>query len=229
MITLITPIEQLELQGGWDDVVGLRATGSIDYAASDVFVPRELVHPHTADVAIQGGELYRLGVFGMVTLLHSAWALGVGRRALDELAALAREDETRKAVIAPRGGDQAFREHFARAEGKLRAARTFVFESQASVEATISAGEPMTTRQVSLARLALGHATATVAEIGTFAYLSGGGTALRPGTLQRCFRDIFSGTQHISTAPAVLHDVGLELLDLADGRRWGPIGLIDAA
>ncbi|MGH2850903.1 MAG: acyl-CoA dehydrogenase family protein, partial [Solirubrobacteraceae bacterium] len=106
VITLITPLDDLELRGGWDDVVGLRATGSVDYSAGDVLVPRERVHPHTAEVALQGGELYRLGVFGMVTLLHSAWALGVGRRALDELAGLARDEHLRASVIAPRGGDE---------------------------------------------------------------------------------------------------------------------------
>ncbi|MGH2884681.1 MAG: acyl-CoA dehydrogenase family protein, partial [Solirubrobacteraceae bacterium] len=229
VVTLITPVEELELCGGWDGVLGLRATGSVDYRINDVLVPLERVHAHNADVALRGGELYRLGVFGMVTLLHSAWALGVGRRALDELARLARDEDLRASVIAPRAGDEAFREHFARGEGRFRAARTFVVDAQSKIETTIIAGEPMSTRQVSLARLALNHVTATVAEIGTLAYLYGGGTALRPGTLQRCFRDIFTGTQHISTASTVLHDVGRELLDLADGMRWGPIGLSGGA
>ena len=64
--------------------------------------PRELDTPAYRRRPIQGGELYRLGVFGMVTLVHSAWALGVGRRALDALAALARVPRPGNAAIGMR-------------------------------------------------------------------------------------------------------------------------------
>ncbi|WP_223168082.1 hypothetical protein [Nonomuraea sp. SYSU D8015] len=34
----ITPVEDVKMLGNWE-VLGLRATGSIDYAIEDVFVP----------------------------------------------------------------------------------------------------------------------------------------------------------------------------------------------
>jgi alkylation response protein AidB-like acyl-CoA dehydrogenase len=228
VITLITPIEQLELLGGWDGVLGLRATASVDYSMTDVYVPRERTHAHLANVAVNGGELYRLGVFGMVTIVHSAWALGVGRRALDEIGAFACAEPTRSPLIGARGGNDGFRERYAEAEATLRAARAFVLSAQADIETTIMDGEPMSTRQVSLVRLALNHATSTVAGLGKMAYLYGGGTSLRPGVLQRCFRDIFTGTQHFSTAPNVLRDVTSELLGIMPEKTWGAVGLVDA-
>jgi len=223
----IVPIEQAQLLGGWEDVLGLRATASVDYSITDVFVPAHFTHLQSANVAVQGGDLYRLGIAGMGAICHSAWALGVGRRALDELAAIALSEPGRSTRIPARGGGEAFRERYSLAEARLRAARALVIEAQAAIEATIMSGEPMTTRQITIARLALNHVTSTVAGIGEFAYLYGGGDALRPGALQRAFRDIHSGTQHATTGPAILQHIADELLGLAPGKVWAGRGLVD--
>jgi alkylation response protein AidB-like acyl-CoA dehydrogenase len=226
--TFIVPIERVELHRGWDEVLGLRATGSIDYSITDVFVPAEYTHAASANVALNGGELYRLGILGMGAICHSAWALGVGRRALDELAAIAVSSPPRSTRIPETGGGPgAFRERYAQAEAQLRSARAFVLEAQSDVEATIMRGEPMTTRQITLSRLALNHVTTTLAQVGQFAYLYGGGAALRPGLLQRCFRDIHTGTQHVTTGPAMLNHIADELLGTQPGKVWGSRGLIE--
>jgi alkylation response protein AidB-like acyl-CoA dehydrogenase len=223
----IVSIEQTELHSGWEEVLGLRATASVDYSISDVFVPAEYTHQQSANVPVSGGNLYRLGIGGMGAICHSAWALGVGRRALDELAAIAVSDPGLSTRIPQPGGGEAFHERYSLAEARFRAARAFVVESQSAIAATIMRGEQMSTRQISLARLALNHVTSTVAEIGTFAYLYGGGSSLRPGALQRCFRDIYTGTQHATTGPAMLQPIADDLLGLADGKVWFGRGLVD--
>ena len=223
----IVPLEQVQLHGGWEDVLGLRATASVDYSITDVFVPGQYTHLQSANVAVAGGDLYRLGISGMGAICHSAWALGAGRRALDELAAIAVSEPSSSSRIPVCGGDAAFRERYSVAEARLRAARALVIEAQSAIEKTVMSGAPPATRQVTLARLALNHVTSTVAEIGEFAYLYGGGVSLRPGALQRCFRDIHTGTQHATTGPAILQHVADELLGLAPGKVWGGRGLID--
>jgi hypothetical protein len=71
--------------------------------------------------------------------------------------------------------------------------------------------------------LALNHVTWTVAEICRFAYTAAGGTALRRGTLQRLFRDMYAGTQHATSGTPVLRDCGRELAGFAAGQAWhGP-------
>ena len=227
MRIFIVPLEQTQLHGGWEDVLGLRATASVDYSITDVFVPGEYTHLQSANVAVQGGELYRLGIAGMGAICHSAWALGVGRRALDELAAIAVSEPSRSTRIPARGGGEAFRERYSLAEARLRAARALVVEAQAAIEATIMRGEPPTTRQVTIARLALNHVTSTVAEVGEFAYLYGGGDALRAGALQRAFRDIHTGTQHATTGPAILQPIAEDLLGLSPGKVWAGRALVD--
>jgi indole-3-acetate monooxygenase len=80
-------------------------------------------------------------------------------------------------------------------------------------------------RQHTLIRLATHHATWAAHDVCMFVYKSAGTTALRAGTIQRLFRDMHAGTQHIMPSPPVIQAVGKELAGLADGQRWFFLGL----
>jgi alkylation response protein AidB-like acyl-CoA dehydrogenase len=222
----ILPIEQAKLTGNWD-VLGLRATGSVDYAIDNVFVPEEMSHLQSANLAVQGGNLYRLRIFGLSTIGHTGFALGVGRRILDELSKLARQESGRPQIMPQRGGGESFHEQFGLAEAKVRASRAFAFEAWRDIEATLDRGEEPDTRQITLARLALNYATSAIAEVCAFAYHYGGGVALRDGILQRCFRDMHAGIQHATTSTGILRECARELLGIAPGKVWAPRMLID--
>ena len=88
----VTPVDKATLvQDSWD-VLGLRGTGSIDYTMTDVFVPEEFCHfAFTRDGS--RGDIYRLGIIAFAMVCHSGWAMGVGRRLLDELQASGRGEE----------------------------------------------------------------------------------------------------------------------------------------
>ena len=86
----ILPRSQARLLGNWD-VLGLRATGSVDYAIDDLFVPEGYSHRLVETRPRQGGDLYRIGILGFGAIGHTGFALGAARRMLDEIAALARE------------------------------------------------------------------------------------------------------------------------------------------
>jgi alkylation response protein AidB-like acyl-CoA dehydrogenase len=225
--TFIVPIEHAEFLGNWD-VVGLRATGSIDYALTDVYVPAEFTHSPDALVPRQGGNLFRIGIVGMSPLGHTGVALGIGRRVLDELRLLANAPGGRPSALAERGGDAGLHEHFAVAEAKLRAARALCYETWHDVAATIGRGDPVARRQFTMMRLSLSHVTTAVAEICTFAHKAGGGVSLRSGILQRCFRDMFAATQHRIVSDYMLRECGRELLGTADDKVWSTRGLVDA-
>jgi alkylation response protein AidB-like acyl-CoA dehydrogenase len=224
--TFIVPVREAKLDGNWD-VLGLKATGSIDYSIEDVFVPEAFTHSPSATSPNQGGSFYRIGLLAMTSIGHSGFALGIGRRALDEVATLARAKAPRRGFLPPLGETDHFQEGYGDAEAKLRAARAFVYESWGDVQAALDRGEPMTKRQMTLTRLALNHVTTAVAEICAFAYRMGGGVALRDSALQRCLRDMFAGTQHFLTTPTVLRECGKELAGLADGKVWTLLGLVD--
>ncbi len=222
----IVPVGEAEFLGNWD-VLGLRATASIDYSLTDIFVPEEFTHKQTTNVPLQGGNLYSLGIQGMGAICHSGFALGVGRRMLDELRELAAAETGRPTLLPQRGGGESFHEQFGAAEAKFRAVRALAHETWGDIEETLKRGDKLSTRQITLSRLALNHITSATAEVCTFAYKYAGGRALRASTLQRCFRDIYAATQHITTGPNILRECGKELLGVTPGKVWGPRGLID--
>ena len=108
------------MKGNWD-VLGLRATGSFDYTLKEpeLFVPEALCYSFDGARVQRGGPQYQIGLVGLTSWGHTSWALGVGRRALDELARLARE---RADVFGKLTDSPSFRKSFAEAEAKFRAA-----------------------------------------------------------------------------------------------------------
>jgi indole-3-acetate monooxygenase len=212
----VLPVEQVNLIDNWD-VLGLRGTGSIDYTIDNVFVPEAYSHFAVAADAKQGGSLYNIGIIGFAQIGHSGWALGIGRRLLDELATLVQDKAGRPGTQAD---NAAFLEGFARAEAQLRAARAFVYEAWRDVTATIDKGEHPSVRQHTLTRLALTNVTAALSDVANFVHLAGGTTALRRGTIQRMVRDVHAGTQHVTSSPAVVQNCGRELAGLATDKIW---------
>ena len=207
--------------------MGLRATGSIDYTIDNVFVPEEYTHLQSANSSVLGGNIFKLRIFGMGTICHTGFALGVGRRILDELARLATSETGRPQTITQVGGGESFQEQFGLAEAKMRASRAFVVQSWQDIEDTLDRGDHPTARQITLARLALNYATSAAAEVCAFAYRYGGGVALRESVIQRCFRDINAGTQHATVGTGILRECAKDLMGLAEGKIWGPRTLID--
>ena len=81
------PRSTIKLMGNWD-VLGLRATGSFDYTLSEgdeLFVPTHMTYDFDIDAPRRGGTQGALGLAGYSAWAHSGWAVGVGRRILDEL------------------------------------------------------------------------------------------------------------------------------------------------
>lgn len=224
--TFIVPAAKAKLLGNWD-VVGLRATGSVDYEMTDIFVPEAFTHSPDANMPERGGGLYRLGIVGMAPLGHTAVALGVARRALSELADLADSSGGRPSRLMIQGGDASFQESFGLAEAQLRAARSLCYEVWQDISDTVGSGEAVSTRQYTLARLALIHATNVAADICTFAHKTAGGVSLRNTALQRCFRDMFAATQHRLVSNFFARDCAQDLLGLAENKVWAIRGLVD--
>lgn len=212
----VLPVGKATLVDNWD-VLGLRATGSIDYTTDKVFVPEAYTHFAVTESPKRGGPLYTIGIAGFALICHSGWAAGIGRRLLDELTKKVRGGIGRSGTLAT---SDTFHEQYARAEGKYRAARALVYETWGDVQDTLRQGSALSVRQHTMMRNALAHITWTCHEVAQFAYTTAGTVALRSGTMQRLFRDMHAGTQHITSAPPVIRATGRELAGLAEGKRW---------
>jgi alkylation response protein AidB-like acyl-CoA dehydrogenase len=137
---------------------------------------------------------------------HAAFALGVGRRALDELRAIAKERQ-RMGDPTPIGGRLTFQKEYARAEAKLRAARLLVLDTFGSAYQSSRAGDAATPEQRALLRTAATWATEVAKEVCDFAHEKAGTVAIRAGSaLERCFRDIHTGTQHAFVGEKIYTD-----------------------
>jgi alkylation response protein AidB-like acyl-CoA dehydrogenase len=218
----VFPVGKAKLIDNWD-VLGLRATGSIDYTATDVYVPDAYTHAALTDEPLRGGSLFKIGIIGFAGLAHSGWACGIGRRVLDELIATVAEKAGRPGTLAD---SQSFHEQFANVEAVYRSARAFVFDVWNDAWETIQRGDKLSTRQHTLIRLALAHSTWSAHEAAQFAYKSAGTAALRAGTIQHLFRDMHAGTQHITSSPPVYGNIGKELAGLAKGKKWLFLNLV---
>jgi alkylation response protein AidB-like acyl-CoA dehydrogenase len=190
------PPDHAEMLGNWD-VMGLAGTGSYDYALTDVLVDDGFTFRLLEAEPQRGGAMYRIGLFGLVASGHAGFALGVGARALHEVLAVA-EHKQRMGSFETVTAQQLFQHEYAMHDAAMRAARAYVYESFAAAEAAALAGGAPTIVQQQRLRQATTYATRVAADAARFAYTWAGTDALRnPSVLQRCFRDIHAGTQHI--------------------------------
>jgi alkylation response protein AidB-like acyl-CoA dehydrogenase len=219
----VLPVEKVKLIDNWN-VMGLRATGSIDYTIDSVYVPDSYTHFAVTDVPKRGGSLYSIGIVGFAAMCHSGWACGIGRRLLDELATYV---QTRGGRTGTQSTSESFLEQYAKAEATYRSARALVYEVWGEMSQLIERGERPSLRLQSLVRLAMAHVQWASHDVATFVYASAGTTGLRAGTIQRLFRDMHAGTQHLIASPPVFRALGRELAGLAPKASWRFVDLID--
>lgn len=219
------PRETIELKGNWD-VLGLRATGSFDYTlkdADELFVPNHLCYGFNEGDAKRGGPQGSLGLVGYTAWGHTTWALGVGRRMLDELAKLA---AVRVDAFGKMNESASFKYEFARAEACFRSARAFAYQAWTSMAETFDASRDASVEQIADVKLAMRHVHDVISDVGTFAHRAARGASLHNGTMQRFYRDIHSGTQHILMADEIVQECGRVYLGAVKAdAKWGVFGV----
>jgi indole-3-acetate monooxygenase len=195
-------------------VAGLRGTGSCDFSLKERFVPEEFTWDIERARPRRGGALYRLGLPAFVTNEHAAWALGVARKALDAIMALA-AGKTRGPKPAPLIGRGSFQRFVGEAALRLRAARALAVEVNDAAFTTVGIGETLTARQHAELRSAAVLATEVALDIVTRAFRYAGGSAVYDASvLQRCLRDLNAGAQHFMVSDSAYEGLGQLLLGL---------------
>lgn len=202
--SVVVPVSEATIEDTWD-VVGLRGSGSDHYRLDGVFVPEARTWVFPDGAPRRGGAMYRLPMIALLTAAHVGFALGAARRALDELAVVARLRT--KAWTRVRLGDHAgFQLELGRTEARLSAARAWAVEVCAML--TASAGE-LGERDWIAVRGATTYVTEIAAEVATFAYrASGGGAVYASSPVQRPFRDLLAAVQHIAATDDAYEFIG---------------------
>jgi alkylation response protein AidB-like acyl-CoA dehydrogenase len=204
------PVSDADRRGNWD-VLGLRATRSVDYELSGARVAARHTFDFFAPTVHRGGALARFGVLPLTAVGHGAWALGVTRRMLDEL--LVAAGRTRMGASSSIGDSDHGLITIARLESRHRAGRAWLREVCEQAEAEVEeTGEFLSTPMADLVRQACVHVNQEGAAISAEAYALAGTAALRDGALQRCFRDLHAGAQHFFASNAASIDFARGLL-----------------
>ncbi len=206
--------EDVEVHLDWS-VSGLEATGSGDFSIRDLFVPEDRAFM-LDDVPRRGGCLLSLPLMSSAYFWHMGFALGVGRRALEEVRTLAASKVRlgSQHILVER---PTFQRDLAVHEVALRAARLLCLDTFSRIEETHRPGDPLLLEtRADIAQAAI-HTADVATAAAEFAFRAAGAHAVQRDTrIQRCLRDILTGRQSAAMCDEVWERVGQVRLGRAD-------------
>jgi alkylation response protein AidB-like acyl-CoA dehydrogenase len=217
--TMFFPKSKATVTDTWQ-VIGLRGTGSDDYAVKDLFVPAAYSFTRESnDDRRETGALYRFSIFNMFGMAFCAVALGIARSVLDDFVALAKAKKAHSSgkLLAENNYIQT---QIGMSEARLGAARSYVLDSYARLYEQAAAGITTSFEQ----RLALRGATCfaihQAREVGDFAYHAAGANAIfDKNPFERRFRDLHTVTQQSQAHMENFEAFGQSLLGIEPTRK----------
>ncbi|MFJ8859282.1 acyl-CoA dehydrogenase family protein [Streptomyces sp. NPDC102451] len=222
-LVCLVPRASVRITDNWE-MLGLRATASLDYRAEDVFVEDRFVFGIGPVHARPARSMEGLSPALLAGLHQAAWSQGVGRRMLDELRDLTRRRDP--AEGSPVTSDEFFGE-FARHFSHVRGTMALLRETWETNEAVLATGAQLSDEQETMSRLACSLATRTALEISQLVHRFAGAQVMRDGALQRFFRDSHAGSQHRGSSHIVTQKCGRMLSGtLPAGAHWGFFDLV---
>ena len=214
------PVDDVQFLDNWQ-VMGLQGTGSRDFVLTDYFVPDEMAFDLLTTDPRKGGPMFWMGRPGFVTPDHAAFALGVARRALDEIALQAGSYQ-RGYLTSPIALRGALQHDLGKCDQQLRAARALCREAlEDAWEFCVRHERPDLERQLRL-RGACVYATDVACQVATTAFRYGGGNAIyNDRVLQRCMRDINAAAQHFMVNTSAYDNLGQFRLGMTGVNAMG--------
>jgi alkylation response protein AidB-like acyl-CoA dehydrogenase len=205
--------DQLEIEETWN-TVGLRGTGSHDMVGTDVALDRDRVSTLHAEMW-PDDALFRLRSFDVLGACLSPVPLGIGRAALDVVAAKAVADEAGPPVMGPRprlGDDPIAQVELGRAETRLRAAEALLLEALGTSYEHARAGDVPPRAATAVIGLANCEALAAgMHAVDTAVCLLGSASVREGAPLEKLRRDVDTASAHVMFSPRVVAGLSREL------------------
>jgi alkylation response protein AidB-like acyl-CoA dehydrogenase len=209
---MIVPRERVELRGNWD-VAGFAGTGSFDYVVPEQFVDEEFTFEVASVSPRRGGRTLELGIHGLAAVGHSAVALGITARALEELALLM-ATKKRIGYGGPIGDHTLFQFEFAHHEATYQSLRAYATQTIATVQGVLDGDDPLTAELRGRLRQMMTYVHRVCPDVVNWCYRWAGTDALRtPHPIGRCLRDLNGATQHIFVDPLTYVDAAPALIE----------------
>ena len=205
------PAAECDILDTWD-TLGLRGTGSHDFAIEDVIVGEEWSVPIVLDGPLQPGGLHLANLLPYAAPAVGAVALGIARGTIDAFIRLA-VDKTPTLGSAPLARQHTVHERVGRAEALLSAARALLYATVRELPRSADWSAPVDDDLKARVRLACGHAAQTAIDVVALLHTAAGTSSIFAGSvLERSLRDVHVVAQHASVAPSNIEMVGQYLL-----------------
>ena len=223
MRILFFPAAECDILDTWHSI-GLRGTGSHDYAVNNVFVPAAR-SVSFREPPVERGPLYAFPTIALFGAVLAAVPLGIARHAIDILVELAGTKIATRSRQSLRE-DATMQANLGRAEALLRSGRAFLYDALGEAWGSISAGHTLGPTQRATLWLASTHAANTAKEAAELMFSAGGSASpYTSNGLERCVRDIHAAAQHITVASPNYQMVGQAFLGL--DMRQTPLLFVD--
>ncbi|MBK5655242.1 MULTISPECIES: acyl-CoA dehydrogenase family protein [Bradyrhizobium] len=200
MRIMLFPTAQCEIFDTWHSI-GLRGTGSHDYAVAGAFVPsaRSLSF---RELPVEQGPLYAFPTIALFGAALAAVPLGIARHAIDILVGLVgRKIASRSRKLLSE--DALVQADLGRAEALLGSGRAFLHGKLAEAWQAVSAGKVLSVAERATLWLASTHAANAAKQATELMFEAGGSASLDVSCgLERCVRDVHAAVQHLALAPA---------------------------
>jgi alkylation response protein AidB-like acyl-CoA dehydrogenase len=213
----VFPMRHARILQTWE-VAGMRGTGSNDCVFEDVRVPDAFTYAWP-----EPQSTWREGPLGAIPLPVqlggplAAVAIGVARHAIDELVeiAVAKIPAATRASLRERPLAQI---QLGQAEGLLQAGRAYLYQATDDAWRRGAAGAPFDVQTRAAMRLASVTAAKLAAQAVDLVHDAAGMSAIQTaGSIQRCWRDVHTITQHVILSTARFEVVGRILFGLPPG------------
>jgi alkylation response protein AidB-like acyl-CoA dehydrogenase len=201
------PVSDVVIHDTWH-VSGLCGTGSNDFSATDVFVPRQRLFALLDPTDHRREPLFQMPPLLLFTFQVAAVSLGIARAALDELKEIA-QSKTPTLYSQVLADKPVVQIELARAEAALNSARSFLYEVVENMWQSVSNGRALSKHDLAQGHIAATHAVENGASVTRTANtLAGGSSIYVSSALQRHARDAEAVTHHFTVAPHTWEEAG---------------------
>jgi alkylation response protein AidB-like acyl-CoA dehydrogenase len=217
--TMFFPKSKATVTDTWR-VIGLRGTGSDDYAVNDLFVPEAYSFTRESDAdRRETGPLYRFSIFNMFGMGFCAVALGIARTVLNDFITLAKSKRAHSSG-KPLSENNLIQTQIGLSQARLGAARAYVLDSYAQLYAQAAAGERINFDQRLASRGVTCFAIQQAREVVDFAYHAAGANSIfDKNPFERRFRDLHTVTQQSQAHLENFEALGQKLLGIEPARK----------
>jgi alkylation response protein AidB-like acyl-CoA dehydrogenase len=221
--TLVFPKSKTKFTDIWH-TIGLRGTGSDQYAVKDLFVPDSYslrsIARNSPDARREMGLLYCFSSLSLYAAGFAGVAMGCARSTLASFMELARDKIPRGARITMRNNN-VIQSQVARAEARLSSAYGYLIRSLEDITEAVRERGHITLDERMAIRLAATFCIHTALEVTDILYQAAGATAIfNENPFERPWRDVHSVSQQLQGRQVHFETVGAHLMGLEPDTSW---------